>query len=104
MASLLLPVKERGTVIIYIVTPPRLEQLNASAFASLRQLSMELNTTLPKPQQLAQCYLQLRELLNSLTNSSTGETYVNTSELLNEYSSCLAQTNALINASNTTMH
>ncbi|WP_054843789.1 hypothetical protein [Vulcanisaeta souniana] len=102
MASLLLPVKERGTVIIYIVTPPRLEQLNASAFASLRQLSMELNTTLPKPQQLAQCYLQLRELLNSLTNSSTGETYVNTSELLNEYSSCLAQTNALINASNTT--
>ena len=101
MASLLLPARERGTVIIRIMTP-RLEQLNASAFTSLRQLSMELNTTLPKPQQLAQCYLQMRELLSSLANSSTGETYINTSELLNEYSSCLAQANTLINASNTT--
>ncbi len=101
MASLLLPANERNTVIIRIMTP-RLEQLNASAFTSLRQLSMELNTTLPKPQQLTQCYLQVRELLSSLANSSTSEAYINTNELLNEYSSCLAQANALINASNTT--
>ncbi len=95
--SLLLPTSARAHVIAKIVMP-YMASLGSNVSSTINQLSLLLNTTIPTPQQMAQCMNELNGTILSLINASLSgpSAYVEAGEFVNEYATCLGLVKVLV--------